>query len=385
LPNEFKLACAGAGKTTSLVEDALAAARENRPVLIVTYTRNNQAEILDKIKSKNTTIPDNIKVKGWFTFLLEDIIRPYQTCFFSERVEGIIFNTTDPHRRNNRAIPGRKETVDGNKNIAHYFSSNRAYTHYISKLAANICKAGKVGRGKTATYSVMERLTAIYDLLIIDEVQDLAGWDYDILDYVCKTDGIDLCCVGDFRQTVYQTSHPTKTPKSSDHKKQWFETRSFVPDDLNRSWRCVRQICEFADKVHAHKNYAGTESNLEENPAEAANHIGVFCVREHNITEYMERYDPVILRYASSVRPDLCEGRTVLSFGKSKGLGFKRVLILPTQKQVDFLNGNIDPLLEAKTEEALNKLYVAITRARYSVAFLTDHAPTIGGIGVWIP
>jgi DNA helicase-2/ATP-dependent DNA helicase PcrA len=55
------------------------------------------------------------------------------------------------------------------------------------------------------------------------------------------------------------------------------------------------------------------------------------------------------------------------NFGASKGQTYERVLIYPTPKMLNWLKNG-----ENLEGEAKAKLYVAITRAKYSVAFVTD-------------
>ncbi len=57
------------------------------------------------------------------------------------------------------------------------------------------------------------------------------------------------------------------------------------------------------------------------------------------------------------------------NFGGSKGLGFDRVLILPADSQMHFVLDGMTPFPE-DAETAQNKMYVAITRARYSLGFI---------------
>lgn len=56
-----------------------------------------------------------------------------------------------------------------------------------------------------------------------------------------------------------------------------------------------------------------------------------------------------------------------MNFGISKGLTFDRVLIKPTEKIMNFLKYGSIP------EKAKEKLYIAITRARYSVGFIVPN------------
>ncbi len=63
------------------------------------------------------------------------------------------------------------------------------------------------------------------------------------------------------------------------------------------------------------------------------------------------------------------------NFGMSKGLGFDRVLIFPTTAIVKFLkDGKLTKTAKGKEQPAFNlaKFYVALTRARYSVAIVCD-------------
>ena len=55
------------------------------------------------------------------------------------------------------------------------------------------------------------------------------------------------------------------------------------------------------------------------------------------------------------------------NFAISKGLTFDRVLIKPTEKIMNFLKYGSIP------EKAKEKLYIAITRARYSVGFIVTN------------
>lgn len=72
-----------------------------------------------------------------------------------------------------------------------------------------------------------------------------------------------------------------------------------------------------------------------------------------------------------------------MTFGSAKGLTFNRVLIYPTQLMLNWLSGKSKDM----KAESLSKFYVAVTRARYSVAFVykTKHLSS-NDIGVkWMP
>ena len=91
LKNKVIVAAAGSGKTTYIVKQAL----NNAPkkTLIVTYTNKNREEIEKKIIELHGFIPNHIVVKSWYTFLLSDLIRPYQNFVYEERIDGVFFPT----------------------------------------------------------------------------------------------------------------------------------------------------------------------------------------------------------------------------------------------------------------------------------------------------
>lgn len=372
------LASAGAGKSSDIAAQALKRASEGEKVLILTYTINNQKELAKKICEQNTFIPRNIVIKGWFTFLLEDMIRPYQQCLFPKRIVRVNFNKNgDPHKKDGRMIAGRKEVNNGRYNPAHYLTPDlaKAHTAYLSKLAVRI--------NKQSGSKPIKRLSKIYNAIFIDEVQDLIGWDFDLVTAISKIKECAVIGVGDFRQTVYSTHVTTKQPKKSDQKITRFNKAGFTPEYLHISWRCAQPVCDFADLVHSGEGFPKTISKIDNIPPEFNDHHGVFVVPTSKAAAYIARYKPVILRTSRITEPGLCDGHKALNFGISKGLGFDRILIIPTQKHRDFIAGKQGVFAADKTEEAKNTLYVAITRARYSVAFLYDDQQILSSITPW--
>ena len=78
----------------------------------------------------------------------------------------------------------------------------------------------------------------------------------------------------------------------------------------------------------------------------------------------METYNPIQLRYDKKTKVNT--KFEVTTFGSSKGLTFDRVLIYPTQPMLNWLSGKSKDM----KAESLSKFYVAVTRAKYSVAFV---------------
>lgn len=95
-------------------------------------------------------------------------------------------------------------------------------------------------------------------------------------------------------------------------------------------------------------------------------HKGIFFVRTTDVEDYLKIYRPIQLR--QDKKTPTSPAYPCLNFGNSKGLSFDRVLIYPTQPILDWIlkGKELAPMSKSK-------LYVAITRARYSVAIVYDY------------
>ena len=86
--NKLIIAAAGAGKTTHLVNEALKITPDK--VLITTFTESNEQEIKKKIFELNGCIPSNIIVQTWFSFLIQQGVKPYQSFLYENKVTGLL-------------------------------------------------------------------------------------------------------------------------------------------------------------------------------------------------------------------------------------------------------------------------------------------------------
>jgi len=55
----------------------------------------------------------------------------------------------------------------------------------------------------------MRRLSQRFDHIFVDEVQDMAGYDLDVLELMLKA-GIQMTLVGDHRQATFRTNQASK-------------------------------------------------------------------------------------------------------------------------------------------------------------------------------
>jgi hypothetical protein len=366
LTKKLLIASAGAGKTHRIAEECCQLADNKKRVLVITYTENNQKEIIEKYKSMVTANPKNIIVKGWYTFLLEDLIRPYQAAIFLKRISSINFTSSNPHIKNGRTIRGTAEKIGNQYNSRHYLTSchTKAHTEYLSKLATRVCAVNH--------QKPISRLEAIYQHIFIDEVQDLAGWDFDILKAMARMKS-NITCVGDFRQTIYSTTSNPKQPSSNQQKLDVFRRLGFEFEHMALSRRCIQSICDFSDTIHKREGYKPTKSLVKNIPVKFQVHQGVFIVPRSKLGEYFQTYSPVILRSSVKSAQDLnLLPIKKLNFGMSKGLGFDRTLVIPTKNILDFVCGRLNAFDDGATDKAKNTFYVASTRSRYSLAFLVE-------------
>ncbi len=370
MTNELWIAGAGSGKTHKIITDAIEVIKNGGRVLVVTYTTNNQAELRARFVELYGASSEHFVVKGLFSFYLEDMVRPYQSEVFPDRITSISFTENNPHLRPGTTyyIKGRAEKLeDGTINPLHYLTpcKTKAYSGLLAKLATQIAKQSNDAPAK--------RLKEIYQRVFFDEVQDLVGWDYDVIKSLNKVMVNSLCCVGDFRQTIYTTTFGHKVPQTSQEKVDYFVNKmKFARHSMPNNRRCVQEICDLSDTIHT-DIYDKTISGVEEVPDEIAHHCGVFIVKQSQVKLYLAAFQPQVLRWSSNIGSrDLPHSLICYTFGSCKGLGFDRVLVIPPEKHLKFIGGDLKVFEKERTEESRNKLYVAVTRARYSLAFLVE-------------
>lgn len=309
-------------------------------------------------------------VKGLFTFYLEDMVRPYQRVVFPDRITTISFTESNPHLMPGTTfhIKGRGEKrADGTINPLHYLTpcKTKAYSGLLAKLATHIAKQSKDAAAR--------RLNEVYERIFFDEVQDLVGWDYDVIKSINKVMPNSICCVGDFRQTIYTTTFGHKAPQTLQEKVDYLVVKlKFEKKSMPKNRRCVQEICDLSDTIHAGL-YDKTISGVEKIPEDIAHHCGAFIVKQSQVTGYLTAFQPQVLRWSSTTgRKYLPDNLLCYTFGSCKGLGFDRVLVIPPDKHLKFLGGDLTVFEKDKTEESRNKFYVAVTRARYSLAFVVE-------------
>lgn len=366
--NKLIIAAAGSGKTTYLVNEALK--NSNEKILITTYTEANEAEIRQKIIQKKNCIPSNVTVQTWFSFLLQHGVRPFQGALhemlFDNDIKGMLLvNSTSAVKYNGRYGPVvYKEEEEFEK---HYFT--KGWKIFSDKISKFIYKCNTVANG-----DVVERVSRIFSHFYIDEVQDLAGYDLELIKLLLKST-TSIMLVGDPRQVTYLTHHESKNRKYKDGKIKQFvqdHCKSLIKADdidettLNVSHRNNDGICEFSSKLYP--EYKPIEPcKCDGCRLTIDDHNGVYLVREVDVEKYLLKYNPVQLRWNISTKTN--PTYSSLNFGESKGKTFNRVIIYPTKPMCEWISDNPNEL----KNEARAKLYVALTRARYSAAIIYNY------------
>ena len=350
--NKYIIAGAGTGKTRYLINKAL---EKNESILITTFTINCKNEIINKIIKEKGYLPSNIVVKTWFSMLLQNGIKPYKRAKKIEKVCGINM----PNGRSGLKFFYRGHPIYwGEEEFNKYYfdSENNIYTDKLSKLVIRI---DDETQGK-----VIERLTTIYKNIFIDEIQDMAGYDFEVIRRLMLSKS-NIIMVGDPRQTVYKTHYEPKYSRIDLENFIKIYCKDIECDidttTLNTCYRCHRDIISFVNEYY--KEYEPMEST----EIEEKEHQGVFIIRKNQIEEYIKKYKPIQIVYNSKTKTSKLS-RTI-TMGKSKGATYSRVLIYPTEEFKKYiLKGNANINGETK-----NKIYVGMTRPINSLTFVIDN------------
>lgn len=356
MANHLTLGVAGSRKTQGIVAHCASLSRERR-VLVLTYTQANQEELISRLK-RHAGDHHHVEVMGWFTFLLQHFAKPFLPFKFAgKRVLGFNFDG-GPHRM----AKGISRFLD---------SSGAAYGCELGRLAHELVAQSKG--------TLLRRLECIYDEILIDEVQDLSAYDWEIIDVLMHS-LVDIRMVGDIRQSVLATN-----PRSSKNAKysyagsiKWAREREAkglleILESVT-TWRCHPIVAKFSDSIFDPSwKFPETKSKNETVTA----HDGVFLVSSKHVTEYVRLFQPRCLRH--SVSSGKAFDLDYLNFNLSKGMTYDRVLIVPTEPIARFIASGA-----YLTDRSASSFYVAVTRAKQSVAIILDNAGS-SSLPFWKP
>ena len=325
------LSVAGSGKTTFLIGQL----DENKKFLIVTYTDNNVANIRTRIIKKFGYFPNNITLLSYYQFLIRICYRPFLKDKI--RAKGITWTMPDAKLKIPKVSP-----------LFYLTKSKYLYHNRIALLCETYCRD-----------DIRERIEHFYDALLFDEVQDLGGRDFNLVQAILpKT--IDVILVGDFFQHTFDTSKDGKTNSTlyDDYTKyinRWSGIGINVDTQtLSCSYRCSPEICE---KV---RNDLGI--NIESHRRDSSS---IIFVDNQNEADELYKDDTKVKLFFQDSSKYNCQA---INWGASKGLdNFKDVCIVLNKTTLSYYQSGNLKALEASTK---NKLYVAFTRARGDVSLI---------------
>jgi DNA helicase-2/ATP-dependent DNA helicase PcrA len=312
-------------------------------------------------------------VQTWFSFLLQHGVRPYQSVlidqihdqnlgfYLTSEKSGMKFDA----KGNPIIFRGRPIYWGEDDFLKHYFTNS--YKIYSDKISKFVCNADKASQGE-----VISRISRIYQHIFIDEVQDLAGYDLDVIKLLFNAE-TSVLLVGDPRQVTYLTHHSTKHGKYADGK-----IKAFVESELGSKIKCEidevtlsvshrnnQLICDYSARLYP--NLPVPKSCECDGCRIVDGHLGVFIIKPSQVDRYLQTYNPVQLRWSASSK--VHSKYAVLNFGESKGATMDRVLIYPTKPITEWIKNNANHL----TAEGRSKFYVGLTRSRLSSTIVVDY------------
>jgi len=337
-------AVAGSGKTTHIVESLSC----DRRALIVTYTNGNYDNLRQKITKKfNNQWPENITLMTYFSFLYNFCYKP----LLSDRIRacGILLDTEMMHKQQ---AERRAHGVSHGRKIFYMTTGNYFYTNRLAYFIERYIMD-----------DVKERIEMFFDTFVIDEVQDIAGRDFNFLEQLMATN-VNMLFVGDFYQHTFDTSRDGNTNKSLFNSKTAYQKRftdkglKLDSTTLIKSWRCSQSISNYIQDnlgISMSSHRPATDNTSIEHITEA-----------RQITSILNEECIIKLHYQNGAK----FGIGHKNWGESKGEDHYHdvcVLLNPTTLK-RFKAGKLTELpLSTK-----NKLYVAITRARGNVYFIDE-------------
>ena len=178
------------------------------------------------------------------------------------RTQGLNFKPPPPHTLR----------LKRTSNDYYLDNNNRLYYGRLSKLLAV----------KNVVHDVVRRIEKYYDEMLIDEIQDFGGNDFDFLKSII-TVNLNVLLVGDFFQSTYTTSRDGQV-----HMKLHQDFGTYLEHyrkceleidqvSLVKSYRCSPTVCEFVKEkmgieIYSHLT-APTLVKLIENLDEVSNSI----------------------------------------------------------------------------------------------------------------
>ena len=229
-----------------------------------------------------------------------------------------------------------------------YFYSNRLSLFFEKENIVNDIKA---------------RIEKYFDEFIIDEVQDIAGRDFNFLELLMTTN-TKMLFVGDCYQHTFDTSRDGNVNqtlfKDRNAYVKRFTSKEFILDTktLINSWRCGKRICEFVSE----NLRISISSNRDETDAVDI----IYVVDPIEIATIVNNPEITKLHYKEWYK----FGPDRRNWGDTKGEDDHGDVCVMLNKKTAELHRK--GKLQELAPSTRNKLYVAITRAHGNVYLIDE-------------
>lgn len=326
------LAVAGAGKTQHIIDKL----DINSRALIVTYTVNNTTNLKKRILNKFGVIPKGIRVYTYFSFLMSFCVRPI--IGNDIKIKGISYSDPPKFAKRNTH--------------AHYISQgDRLYHNRISKMMMDYDSISDISK----------RIEKYFDFFCVDEVQDFAANDFNLLCQLSIMD-VEILFVGDFFQHTFDTSRDGNIQKNLHNHYETYLTKlkdsgyTIDLDTLSHSYRCSPTVCRFVTEqigitISSHRQ----------------DEVSIALIDDNEHIKRLFSDDSIVKLFFKESYKYL--GRTD-NWGNTKGLDdFADIcIVLNPTTFTAYKKGRLATLAPS----TLNKLYVACTRAKGNVYFVSQ-------------
>lgn len=367
--NEVVFAAAGNGKTYSICKQAKEIVEnQNGCVLLISYTNEGIHSLEKEYRKQNDGIlHEKVIIKSWYSFVLSEFIKPYQ-CLLNLKEKfykkDLDFNVPENFVSSIAFYSDEPPRWYGQRHIQYYINS--AGDVYPDRTSEFACLCNSHADGKA-----ISRIENIYSNIFIDELQDYAGWDLELIKLLFESK-VSVTCVGDHKQATYRTNNSLKNRAYRDEKIRDFfcllEKRGICKVSYDKTTRRFNQeICNYINTIYNDAESFVEESVEREPTCETAN-IGVYIIDSKNLTEYCNYYNPVVLRYNKATNIEFKQQCTILNYGASKGATYDRTVIIPVRTVLPFITKQT----QIASNQTRSKFYVACTRARHSIVFVVD-------------
>lgn len=322
------LAVAGSGKTTSIIKQI----NENDRALIIAFTDNNYGLLKMKLSEKFKGIPKNISVKSYFSFLYSFCFRPFEGLL---RSNGIIFDYDNINYKKSGSL-------------LRYMNKNRyLYSNYLAEyILINHIE------------DVKNRIKKYFDYLYIDEIQDFASYDFELIKRLAQID-MNILYVGDFYQHTFSTSRAgSKNSTLYDDYRRYLsnfeEILTIDTELLKKSYRCKKNVCDFVT----------SKLGIQIIPYYENYDVNVKLISSPEGIDLIMRDKKIMKLFYNNHHKYKCRSD---NWGNCKGLSFVEVCVILTSEAFKCLKKGTFNSLKSGTR---NRFYVACTRSSGNLYFI---------------